>query len=101
MIPIATEFPEKMNSILWLRRKKDTLAIGNISGAMVFQGTLQPAFGILFTSWTPGKAVVIGMITTLISGLWLRYVGRNGQIRIWHLFINGLLYFLYLALCIS
>ncbi|MGF6782149.1 cation:H+ antiporter [Paraburkholderia sp. GAS334] len=39
IIPIATELPEKVNSILWIRRKKDTLAFGNITGAMVFQGT--------------------------------------------------------------
>jgi cation:H+ antiporter len=35
IIPIATELPEKVNSILWIRRKKDTLAFGNITGAMV------------------------------------------------------------------
>ena len=40
IVPIATELPEKVNSILWIRRRKDTLAFGNITGAMVFQGTL-------------------------------------------------------------
>jgi len=41
--------PEKVNSILWVRRGKDTLAFANITGAMVFQGTLLPAIGIMFT----------------------------------------------------
>ncbi|VTR21293.1 putative calcium/sodium:proton antiporter [Serratia fonticola] len=36
IIPIATELPEKVNSILWIRKGKDTLALGNITGAMVF-----------------------------------------------------------------
>ena len=35
--PIATELPEKFNSVIWIRRGKDTLALGNITGAMVFQ----------------------------------------------------------------
>ena len=37
--PIATELPEKFNSIIWVRQGKDTLAMGNITGAMVFQST--------------------------------------------------------------
>ncbi|HCY38857.1 MAG TPA: sodium:proton exchanger, partial [Neisseriales bacterium] len=49
LIPIATELPEKVNSILWIRRGKDTLAFGNITGALVFQGTLLPAIGIMLT----------------------------------------------------
>ena len=38
--PIATELPEKFNSIIWVRAGKDTLAMGNITGAMVFQSTI-------------------------------------------------------------
>lgn len=51
IVPIATELPEKFNSVLWVRRSKDTLALGNITGAMVFQSTLPVAFGIVFTEW--------------------------------------------------
>jgi cation:H+ antiporter len=50
--PIATELPEKFNSVLWVRKGKDTLAMGNITGAMVFQACFPTAIGILFTSWT-------------------------------------------------
>ena len=49
--PIATELPEKFNSVLWLRQGKDTLALGNITGAMVFQSSIIPALGIMFTPW--------------------------------------------------
>ena len=49
--PIATELPEKFNSVLWVRNGKDTLAMGNITGAMVFQACFPTAIGILFTSW--------------------------------------------------
>lgn len=49
--PIATELPEKFNSVMWYWRKKDTLALGNITGAMVFQSSVPVSIGILMTSW--------------------------------------------------
>ena len=49
--PIATELPEKFNSVLWIRQRKDTLALGNITGAMVFQSTFPVSIGLIFTSW--------------------------------------------------
>ncbi|MBF6613916.1 MAG: sodium:calcium antiporter [Chloroflexi bacterium] len=51
VVPLATELPEKFNSVLWVRRSKDTLALGNITGAMVFQSTLPVSFGMVFTDW--------------------------------------------------
>ena len=51
VVPLATELPEKFNSVLWVRRTKDTLALGNITGAMVFQSTLPVSFGMVFTEW--------------------------------------------------
>lgn len=50
--PIATELPEKFNSIIWVSQGKDTLALGNITGAMVFQSSVIPAIGIFLTPWT-------------------------------------------------
>ena len=35
--PLATELPEKYNSVVWIRQSKDHLALANITGAMVFQ----------------------------------------------------------------
>ncbi|HST04890.1 MAG TPA: hypothetical protein VLQ48_09160, partial [Chloroflexia bacterium] len=51
IVPLATELPEKFNSVLWVRRSKDTLALGNITGAMVFQSTIPVSFGMVFTDW--------------------------------------------------
>ena len=65
IIPVATELPEKVNSILWIRRRKDTLAVGNLTGAMVFQGTLLPALGLLTTPWQPEPPVVVAITLTL------------------------------------
>lgn len=98
IIPIATELPEKVNSILWIRKGKDTLAFGNITGAMVFQGTLLPAIGIMLTPWEPRKEVLFGLVITMIAAIWLRYLSARGGIRVWHLGVNGLLYVTYLAI---
>jgi cation:H+ antiporter len=51
LAPFATELPEKANSFFWMREGKDALALGNITGAMVFQSTLPVSIGLAFTSW--------------------------------------------------
>jgi cation:H+ antiporter len=101
IIPIATELPEKVNSIIWARRGKDTLAFGNITGAMVFQGTLLPGIGIMLTPWEPRVEVMTGVFITLAAAAWLRLNARKGGIVLWALLGNGLLYVLYLVLTLG
>jgi len=98
IIPIATELPEKVNSILWIRRGKDTLAFGNITGAMVFQGTLLPAIGIMLTPWQPRIEVLTGVLITLVAAAWLRFHSRSGGLPVWALLVNGGLYVIFLAI---
>ena len=98
IIPVATELPEKVNSILWIRKGKDTLAFGNITGAMVFQGTLLPAIGIMLTPWQARSEVVLGIVMTLLAAIWLRYLMAKGGIKVWHLLVNGVMYVTYLVL---
>jgi cation:H+ antiporter len=52
--PIATELPEKLNSVIWVRRGKDTLAMGNVTGAMVFQSAIPTSVALLLAPalWT-------------------------------------------------
>ena len=101
IIPIATELPEKVNSILWIRKGKDTLAFGNITGAMVFQGTLLPAIGIMLTPWQPRSEVVLGIALTLIAAIWIRYLAGKSILKVWHLLLNGAVYLTYLVLVLS
>jgi len=101
IIPIATELPEKINSILWIRRGKDTLAFGNITGAMVFQGTLLPALGILLTPWVPRIEVLTGIVITLAAAAWMRVNARARGLAIWALMVNGLLYVAYLSVTLA
>ncbi len=101
IVPIATELPEKVNSILWIRRGKDTLAFGNITGAMVFQGTLLPAIGIMLTPWIPQREVLAGIVITVAAAVWLRIMHASGSLRVWHFIANGSLYVTYLAIALA
>lgn len=101
IIPIATELPEKVNSILWIRKQKDTLAFGNITGAMVFQGTLLPAIGIMLTPWEPRREVLAGVVITLLGAIWLRWMASKGNLKVWHVWINGAMYVTYLVIALA
>ncbi len=97
IVPFATELPEKVNSILWIRRGRDTLAVGNLTGAMMFQGSLLPAVGIMLTAWVPQKEILIGMAMTLVASTYLSWLVRNGTVKPIHLVVNGLCYLGFVA----
>ena len=94
IVPIATELPEKVNSVLWIRRRKDTLAFGNMTGAMVFQGTVIPAIGMLIMPWhiDLSSAAGVSIVLTLAGavGLAVLHASRNLQPRL--LLLNATLY---------
>jgi cation:H+ antiporter len=102
--PIATELPEKFNSVLWVRNGKDTLAMGNITGAMVFQSCLPTVLGLLFTTWTFTGASAISfasagvalVATLIIFGNML----RTGRLSARTLLIGGPLYLIYVYLAL-
>ncbi|MDN5872066.1 MAG: hypothetical protein L0H73_15280 [Nitrococcus sp.] len=99
--PLASEMPEKVNSIIWVRRQRDTLAFGNVTGAMVFQGSLLPALGILATSWQPTPAILGSVIATLIAAVWLRLMLMRGYLRVWQMGLNGALYAGYIVTALT
>lgn len=67
--PLATELPEKANSFIWVRGGKDSLALGNVTGAMVFQSMLPVAVGMAFTPWQLSPAAVVASGAALLGGL--------------------------------
>jgi cation:H+ antiporter len=71
LAPLATELPEKFNSVIWLRGNKDTLALGNITGAMVFQSTIPVALGLAFTPWNLDLLTAFSVALALIGGGYL------------------------------
>ncbi|MDR2851496.1 MAG: sodium:calcium antiporter [Burkholderiaceae bacterium] len=76
--PVATELPETMNALIWVRQGKERLALANISGAMMIQATIPSALGIFFTPWFfDGPLLASGIITALAI------------VFLWHLFRRG------------
>jgi len=92
--PIATELPEKINSVKWTLEKKDTLAVGNVAGAMVFQSTIPVSIGVLFTEWNiTGLALVSGIfaIISAFIALTVSYINRK---YFAYGFTSGILFFI-------
>jgi cation:H+ antiporter len=94
IVPVATELPEKVNSVIWIRRRKDTLAFGNITGAMVFQGTIIPAIGMLIMPWHIDLSSAAGWSVALALGgaCWLWMLHATGRLKAGMLALNALLY---------
>jgi len=79
LAPLATELPEKANSFFWVKDGKDSLALGNITGAMVFQSTIPIAFGLALTEWDLGRFALVS------AGLGL----AGGALAYWALRLRG------------
>jgi len=92
--PLATELPEMSNSFLWLYRKKDRLAVANVTGAMVFQGTLPVALGLIGTEWIIEQSALTSMIFAVQAvGLCLLQILIGGRWRPW-LLAAGIVFYL-------
>jgi cation:H+ antiporter len=102
--PIATELPEKFNSIIWVRQGKDTLAMGNITGAMVFQSAIPVSVALLFApeSWVaaPGSYLAFASagiaflsVFAIFGPMW-----RTGRLRGRWLLVGGAFYAAYLGI---
>jgi len=103
LAPIASELPEKFNSITWYWRSKDSLALGNISGAMVFQSSVPVSIGVLFTAWTFENAIEMANILFALAGAGILFLSLHFRKRIdWAVMLTGgLLYVGYLVLLFS
>jgi cation:H+ antiporter len=95
--PIATELPEKFNSIIWISKKKDQLALSNISGAMVLQSCIPTAIGLAFTPWILNDQGILSILLCFASAgmvfasvVYHRYLSPNV------LLLGGLFYLVFL-----
>ncbi len=104
--PIATELPEKLNSIIWVRQGKDTLAMGNITGAMVFQSAFPTSVGLVFAPqiWSvsgSGIAFASAGITFLSSAAIILPMLARRRLDGRALLVGGLFYVVYLAVVLA
>ena len=98
LAPLATELPEKFNSVIWLRENKDTLALGNITGAMVFQSTVPVSLGLVFTTWSLDFINALSAVLALVGGVVLFVLLlRKAPLKASYLMGGGALYVVFLT----
>lgn len=99
--PIATELPETMNAIIWVRQGKYRLALANISGAMMIQATIPTAFGLFWTPWLLGAPLLLAGGITALAIVAMFVAFRAGLVSRWLLAAMGLLYLVFAGLLIA
>jgi cation:H+ antiporter len=98
LAPVATELPEIMNALIWIRQGKTQLALSNISGSMMVQATVPSGLAILFTPWQfDGPLVLSGLVTAAAIGF-LLVVLRRGRLSAVTLAAAGGFYVAFAAL---
>jgi len=95
--PIATELPEKFNSIIWISKNRDALAMGNITGAMVFQSCIPISIGILSTDWVLNyNAVISALISVVSASIVYFWIENKKSLTPVPLIISGAFYILFI-----
>jgi cation:H+ antiporter len=93
--PVATELPEVMNAIIWVRQGKTPLALANISGAMMIQATVPSGIGLLGTPWHFDAPLVLAGVATLLSVIYLLVLFRTGRATAGRLTVAAVFYVLF------
>lgn len=100
--PLATELPEKFNSFIWILRGKDVLALGNMTGAMVFQATFPVSVGLIFTPWKiEGLALISALIALFLAFFYLLFLIKYKEIPPYLLLLSGGFYIFYIIIVLS
>jgi len=93
--PIATELPEIMNAIIWIRQGKYRLALGNISGAMMIQATVPTALGLFFTPWMFDSALALAGVVTMLAIAGLLLLLQRNKLTPFRMSLFALFYLLF------
>ena len=98
LAPMATELPEKFNSVTWTWKGRDTLALGNITGAMVFQSTFPVSVGLIYTDWNITGMALFSAVLAISSALTvLGVITFTKRISPLAMLFGGVLYLVYAA----
>ncbi len=95
--PVATELPEILNAVIWIRQGKTGLALGNISGAMMIQATVPSALGMLFTPWLFDPPLLMAGVATMASIVYLITLFRRDRVTPGLLMVAGGFYVAFAA----
>jgi cation:H+ antiporter len=96
--PVATELPEKFNSITWTLKGRDTIGFANLSGAMVFQATIPVSIGLLFTDWLLSSSEILIIFSALLMGsIIMVFVSFKRVLPAWLLLTGGAFYLFHIV----
>jgi len=95
--PVATELPETVNALIWVRQGKERLALANISGAMMIQATIPSSLALFATPWLFDTPLIVAGVVTAIAIGYLGWLFRRGQVDARWLLPVGLLYVVFAA----
>ncbi len=95
--PVATEMPETMNAIIWVRQGKERLALSNISGAMMIQATIPTVIGLFGTPWLFDRPLIIAGIVTGLAVVFLFLTFRAGIVTGRRLSLSALFYLVFVG----
>ncbi len=90
--PVATELPETMNALIWVRQGKERLALANISGAMMIQATIPSSLALFATPWLFDPPLMVAGVLTGVAVIYLWWLFRRGRVDARWLVPVGLLY---------
>ena len=99
--PIATELPETLNAVIWVRQGKYPLALANISGSMMIQATIPTALGLFFTPWLFDESLILAATITGAAVMVMVLAFRNGLISRKLLASMALFYALFAVLLVA
>lgn len=96
--PVATELPEITNSIIWIKNNKDTLAISNITGALVFQCSVCCSIGLIFTDWKFNNFAIVNILSVIFAAVTtLVLILKNKKLTPKALIFNAIWYFVFIG----
>jgi cation:H+ antiporter len=98
LAPVATELPEVLNAVIWVRQGKVQLAMSNISGSMMVQATVPSGLGLLFTSWHLDAPLRLSAIITFAAIAFQLVLLVSGRLTTRTLTVSGAFYLAFAGL---
>jgi cation:H+ antiporter len=90
--PVATELPETVNALIWVRQGKERLALANISGSMMIQATVPSSLALFATPWLFDTPLIVASGVTILAVCYLWWLFREGHVDALRLLPAGLFY---------
>lgn len=81
LCPVATELPETLNAVIWARQGKTKLALANVTGSMMIQGTIPAGLAMIGTPWAFDTPALLASSAILAVAVYLWAVFRSGRIH--------------------